>query len=224
MATPTDALVNLQQFSRVIADTASDAIITIDEQSTMLFVNRATEKTFGYSRDELIGESLTMLMPDYLRHVHRAGLARYLETGAKHLKWEAVRVPGLHKDGTEIALEVSFDEIVDNGKRFFTGIARDIRDRKRAEEALQRSESYLRALIENASDIITVLNPDGTRRYVSPSIERSLGFTPDELVGKDAFALVHPDDADELRRTFAAALQQPGAVVSREFRIKTKEG
>jgi len=62
------------QITRVIADTASDAIITIDEDSTMLFANRAAEKIFGYARTELIGQSLTMLMPDYLRHVHRAGI------------------------------------------------------------------------------------------------------------------------------------------------------
>jgi len=69
---------DLYQISRVIADTASDAIITIDEQSTMIFVNHATEKIFGYSQAELIGQSLTMLMPDYLRHMHRAGLQRHI--------------------------------------------------------------------------------------------------------------------------------------------------
>src|SRR3979490_65350 len=101
-------LSDLLQFSRVIADTASDAIITIDEESTMLFVNRAAEKIFGYSRDELLGQSLTMLMPDYLRHVHRAGLKNYLDLGVRHISWEAVDLPGLHKSGREIPLELSF--------------------------------------------------------------------------------------------------------------------
>src|SRR5258706_7337034 len=72
-------LSDLLQFTRVVADTASDAIITINEASTILFVNRAAEKIFGYSQAELLGQSLTMLMPDYLRHVHRAGLQKYLE-------------------------------------------------------------------------------------------------------------------------------------------------
>src|SRR2546421_3048741 len=103
-----DSFNALSQISRVIAETASDAIITIDENSTMLFVNRATEKIFGYAPDELIGQSLTMLMPDYLRHVHRAGLQRYLTTGRKHITWEAVQLPGLHKNSHEVPLEVSF--------------------------------------------------------------------------------------------------------------------
>ena len=95
--TSENSLSNLHRISRVIADTASDAIITIDSQSTILFVNHAAEKIFGYSRDEMLLQSLTMLMPDYLRHMHRSGLKRYLATGERHFSWEAVELPGLHK-------------------------------------------------------------------------------------------------------------------------------
>ena len=92
-----DALNNLTQISRVIAETASDGIITIDGNSTILFANRATEKIFGYSRDELTGHSLTMLMPAYLRHVHRAGIERYVKTGERHIAWQAVQLPSSQK-------------------------------------------------------------------------------------------------------------------------------
>src|SRR5437879_2021717 len=131
---------DLYQISRVIADTASDAIITIDEESTMLFVNRAAEKIFGYSRAELVGQSLTMLMPDYLRHVHRAGLQRYLATGETHISWEAVQLPGLHRSGREIPLELSFGQFIENGESFFTGIARDITEQKAARQTLKQRE------------------------------------------------------------------------------------
>jgi PAS domain S-box-containing protein len=133
---PDAPLSDLHQFTRVIADTASDAIITIDEESTMLFVNRAAEKIFGYSRAELLGQSLTMLMPDYLRQVHRTSLQRYLTVGERHISWEAVDLPGLHKSGREIPLELSFGEFTENGRRFFTGIARDITRRRRLERRL----------------------------------------------------------------------------------------
>src|ERR1043166_4199367 len=98
-----DTFTGLHQITRLIADTASDAIITIDDQSTILFVNRGAQKIFGYTRDEMVGQSLTMLMPDYLRNVHRASVARYLETGDKHTSWEAVPLPGRHKNATEIS-------------------------------------------------------------------------------------------------------------------------
>jgi len=134
--------------TRVFAETASDAIITIDDQSTMCFVNPAAERIFGYSRQEMIGQSLTMLMPDYLRHIHRVGLKRYLETGKRHISWQAVELPGLHKNGKEIPLELSFGEFIDKGKRFFTGIARDVTERKRLERRLSAQYHAARILAE----------------------------------------------------------------------------
>src|SRR6266576_5019698 len=116
----------LEPISRLIAETASDAIITVDDQSTILFVNPATEKIFGYQRAELLGQPLTMLMPEHVRPVHHAGLQRYLSTGIRHMGWEAAQLPGLRKDGTEVPLEVSFGESIENARHYFTGIARDI--------------------------------------------------------------------------------------------------
>ena len=138
----------LDEFSRVIAETASDAIITIDESSTILFANRATEKLFGYSRDELIGKSLTMLMPDYLRQVHRAGLQRYLTDGQRHMSWDGVELPGLHKDGRHLSLEISFAEFTENAAHYFTGIVRDSTDRKRLETRLTVQYQAARILAE----------------------------------------------------------------------------
>src|SRR5687767_7277747 len=115
-----------EEHYRAVAEAATDAIITIDSDSTILIVNPATERIFGYSSEEMIGQPLTMLMPEYLRHLHKAGITRYLETGRKHIGWAAVQLPGLNKSGAEIPLELSFAEFTKGGRRFFTGIARDI--------------------------------------------------------------------------------------------------
>ncbi|HEY5884043.1 MAG TPA: GAF domain-containing protein [Pyrinomonadaceae bacterium] len=138
--------------SRIIAETASDAIITIDTNSTILFANRAAENIFGYSNDEMIGASLTMLMPEYLRHLHRQGLNNYVTTGRKHISWNAVELPGLHKSGKKITLELSFGEFNQNGMRFFTGIARDISKRKQDERRLALQHSVAE-ILANASHI-----------------------------------------------------------------------
>ena len=132
---------SIVESSRVIAETASDAIITINEESTILFVNRATSNIFGYTAEELIGSKLTMLMPEYLRHLHSIGLRNYIETGQKHISWEAVELPGLHRSGKQLTLELSFGEFQKDGYRFFTGIARDIGRRKRDEQRLRLQHS-----------------------------------------------------------------------------------
>jgi PAS domain S-box-containing protein len=146
---------------RTLAETASDAIITIDEESRIVLVNKAAERVFGYTPQEMVGAELVMLMPEYLRHLHQAGFTRYKRTGKRHIPWEAVELPGLHKDGREIPLELSFGEFIRNDERFFTGIARDITERKRAEEALRRSREERLAELERVRKrIATDLHDD----------------------------------------------------------------
>ena len=94
-----------EEHYRAVAEAATDAIITIDSDSTILVVNPAAEKIFGYSTAEMIGQPLTMLMPEYLRHLHKTGITRYVETGQKHIGWAAVQLPGLHQSGAEIPLK-----------------------------------------------------------------------------------------------------------------------
>ena len=138
-----EALRESEERYRVVAETATDVIITIDENSTMLFANGAVERVFGYAVSELLGRQITMLMPEYLRHVHEAALGRYVQTGRKHINWEAVEVPGLHKSGQEIPLELSFGQFSKDGRRYFTGIARDITERKRVEEMQVRRAAQM---------------------------------------------------------------------------------
>jgi PAS domain S-box-containing protein len=146
---------------RTLAETASDAIITIDEDSRIVLVNHAAERVFGYTRDEMVGAELTMLMPASLRGRHRAGFARYRETGQRNMPWETISVPGLRKDGQEVPLEISFGEFTRKNRRFFTGIARDVTERKRAEEALRRSREERLAELERVRKrIATDLHDD----------------------------------------------------------------
>ncbi|MEX2262825.1 MAG: PAS domain S-box protein [Bryobacteraceae bacterium] len=146
-----EALRESEESYRVVAETAADGIVKIDDRSEITFANSAAGKIFGYTPAELIGQPLTMLMPAYLRHVHRAALRRYIETGQKHLSWEGVELPGLHKTGREIPLEISFGEFAKNGVHVFTGIVRDITERKRAERRLATEHAVASILAEFTS-------------------------------------------------------------------------
>jgi PAS domain S-box-containing protein len=135
-----EALRESEDRFRTMAETAADAIFRIDEQSTILFANRAVEKIFGYTTPEVIGQKLTMLMPEYLREVHRSAVERYVRTGSRHVEWGHLEVTGLHKDGREIALELSLGESVRDGRHLFTGFVRDVTERKQIDEKLRLTE------------------------------------------------------------------------------------
>jgi PAS domain S-box-containing protein len=156
------ALRESEERYRAVAEAASDVIVTIDEESTILFVNQAAEKTFGYSSAEMMGQPLTKLMPEPLRPAHRAAIKRYLETGEKRISWRAVELSGLHKSGKEIPLELSFGEFSTKGKRLFLGIVRDISERKQAEEVLRESEQRYRLLFESNPAPMWVSDPNTT--------------------------------------------------------------
>lgn len=122
-----------EQF-RALAENAQVAIFVISEDDTIVFANPPVERIFGYKAAELVGLPLTVLMPAALRPRHRAGIDRHVATGARHIPWEGVELPGLRKDGVEIPLEITMGEFVRDGRRYFTGIARDITERRRAEQ------------------------------------------------------------------------------------------
>jgi len=136
--------------SRIVMETVADAVITVDESSRIRFVNPAAERIFGYEAGELVGRDLTDLMPEYLRRLHEAGMQRYIDTGVKHISWDGVELPGLHKSGRELTLEISFGEFSLGGRRYFTGVARDISERKRAEARMSAQYEVTRVLAEAA--------------------------------------------------------------------------
>ena len=97
-------------------------------------------------------------------------------------------------------------------------------DRAHAEEALRRSEEHFRSLIENASDIVTIVGENGVFRYASPSVERVLGYAPRELLERNAFDYVHPDDIPVVAEALAGAIRHPGVPHAAQFRFRAQDG
>jgi PAS domain S-box-containing protein len=152
---------------RIVAETASDAIIKIDENSRILFVNKAVERIFGYRVEEMIGQPLMMIMPEDMREKHLKGSTRYMKTGKRHLSWAGIEVPARHADGHLFPLEISFGEYNQRGRRYFIGIARDISERRAAEVKLRQSEANFRQLAEAVPQIVWVTEADGSLSYVN---------------------------------------------------------
>jgi PAS domain S-box-containing protein len=100
------------------------------------------------------------------------------------------------------------------------GFITDITERRRREQELRRYEAYL----EESTDIITVLDDDGTIKYQSPAVTRLLGYGQEELVGENGFDFIHPDDVEELLAHFEDLLSDPGATTTVECRFRTADG
>jgi len=150
-----DRLSESEDHYRNVAETATDAIITTDETGLITFVNRPAERVFGYASADLFGLTLTMLMPQYLRHVHEASLKTYIATGNRQLEyWEPITLGGLQKGGREIPVEISVSRFTKNGKHIFTCIVRDITEREIARASLLRLAAIVNHRVKPSSAII----------------------------------------------------------------------
>ncbi len=123
--------------ANAVLNTAADAIVTIDERGTIQSANLATERLFGYAPAELIGQNINMLMPQPYQGEHDQYLQQYLATGVKKVIGIGREVQGRRKDGSIFPVDLAVSEVALVGRRLFTGIVRDLTERKTAEKELE---------------------------------------------------------------------------------------
>jgi PAS domain S-box-containing protein len=212
---------------RVVVETASDAVISMDEDGAILLANPATSRVFGYEPAELIGKPLTILIPESMRKLHEGGFRRYLATGQRHLNWQGTELTGLRKNGEEFPAEVSFGELIRNGRRVFTGFIRDISEQKSAEEALRRSEAYLaesQRLTHTGSWASHATTHEAL--YWSEEMFRVFGFDPQQgLPMRDQWLQrIHPEDRDRVKRQASDRMFVQKLDSDLEYRIVLPDG
>jgi PAS domain S-box-containing protein len=133
-----------EQKFRSVTESAIDAIISADHQGHIVSWNQAATNILGYAEEEAVGQRLELIIPERYREAHRNGMARYTATGEGHVIGTTVELAACTKGGEEVPIELSLSTWTVREERYYTGIIRDIGERKRAEEALRQSEQALR--------------------------------------------------------------------------------
>jgi PAS domain S-box-containing protein len=187
-----------------VFDSTNDAIFVHDAGSgAILDVNRAFSELYGWRREEALGLAVADLSanrPPFTEAIALAHMRRAIEEGPQILEWLARR-----RDGEEFWVEVSLRASLIGSQTRVLAVVRDIGERKRAADALARSEDRFRSMVQQSYDYLTVLDASGTITYATPSACSALGYDRDGLIGRDAFQLVHPDDRELVLEAFQRA-------------------
>jgi two-component system CheB/CheR fusion protein len=215
------ALRESQERVRAIVETAVDGVITIDDAGIIESVNPAGERIFQYSERELIGRNVKILMPEPDHSGHDSYLKHYRETGERKIIGIGREVMGRRKDDSLFPLELSISESMLPAKRFFTGIVRDISQRKQAETALKESQQDLnsaQALAHVGSWRLNVVRNELSWSDESYRIAGVPRGTP--LTYESFMAIVHPDDRAYVEQKWKAALRGEPYAIEHRFVVR----
>jgi len=188
-----EALRNSETKFRSVAQSANDAIIAADSTGHIISWNNGAQRIFGYHETEVLGSSLTLLMPEVFRAAHQRGIAHHAATGESHVIGQTVELKGLKKDGSEFPLELSLNTWMTGEERFYSGIIRDITERKEIETKLAASETLLKEFVAHTPAAIAML--DTEMRYLQVSEQ---WLTDYKLVGRDVIGKSHYEAIPDL--------------------------
>ncbi len=178
------ALRESEERYRNVAETASDVILTVDDDGAIQFVNSSVEDVFGYKPAEVLGQQLSVLMPDYLERIEEAIIpSGNGSTGPRRRSRSGFELTGINKDGHQLPVEATFSEFIKDGRPSYTGIVRDISDRRKAEAALQEAAVVQQTIVDFAGYAIILTRPDGTITTFNPAAERMLGYRAIDILG-----------------------------------------
>jgi diguanylate cyclase (GGDEF)-like protein/PAS domain S-box-containing protein/putative nucleotidyltransferase with HDIG domain len=225
-----EALGDTERRYRLFTENLRDILCSLDMDLRFTSVSPSVEHVLGYTVEEALPMTIDQYLTPASVEVALQALSEELEiekVGSVDLqRSRTMELELIHKDGSIIWSEVKFSFLRDDNSQpiGILGVARDVTERKRAEEAARFKEEYYRRLIENAPDGFVVLGADGKLLLSSPSADRILGYDSGELVGVPVLGVAHPDDMAQVMDTFNRLLLNAGATESIEVRARHKDG
>ena len=202
-----EALQYSEEQIRSILSNALEGIITFDKSGGITSVNPAAGSIFGYQSQKVIGKNIRLLIPDLCRESDlRKG---HLLTSQRNLIGKITEMTGEHKNGTLFPIDLSISEIKMPERRrtprsdqeprpaLYLGMIRDITERKRFEEALRNERDYTGRIIERTPGLVVGLSPDGITRFTNPAVEKTTGYSPEDLIGKNWWNTLFPGKSEK---------------------------
>jgi two-component system sensor kinase FixL len=179
-----------QGFEWLLAS-ATDPIVIIDGEGSIVLANPALESLFGHATAELLGQPIEVLLPARFKHSHGAQRRDYFTQPRGRAMGGAAALSGLHRDGREFPVEVSLSPLkTSQGLPLAMAIIHDVSSRKQAEAALQESEARMRAVFETAVDAIITIDERGRLERLNPAAERMFGYAEADVAGHNVSMLM----------------------------------
>ncbi len=207
---------------RTLAATMNEGFFQVDERGIIEFANSRLSEITGYTQDELVGERADdLLVADAVRRRLPGQTLLGIGTGS-----ESYSIPLQAKSGEELWVNLTAAPLpsVESRGHGTVGLVEDVSDQRSAEEGMRHREEYFRVLMENASDLITLIDPDGRILYQSRSSEPLLGWKAAELVGRDFGDFLPEEDRERFAATLEAAAGEAGGSAKVELRFRHRSG
>ncbi len=208
-----------------VTQSATDAIVTLDAEGTIVGWNPAATRIFGHPEAEVLGKTMTKMMPERYRARHQSGVARFASGGQPRLLSRTTEMHGLTQAGIEFPMELSLSHWrTAEGGLFYSGIIRDISERKQAEEELRSAEERFRGLVEQSIAGIYIIQ-DVKLAYVNQRFAEIFGYaSADELIGQDPLVIVADKDRGLVEANIRQRLEGGLNTLSYGFTAKCKDG
>lgn len=208
---------------RRLLEFAPDAIVSTDKKGRIVLVNSQTEKMFGYSRDELLGKLVEILLPERMRDSHFGHRADYVSDPRTRHMGAGLELHGRRKDGSEFPVDIALSPVETDGGLLVTAIIRDISERKQAEEALRQSERRYRILTDVSPVGIFHTDAKGDCLYVNERWSEITGLPVEEAYGEGWAKALHPDDRERVVEEWYQAAKEKRPF-REEYRFKHADG